>query len=402
MAGSRQPFLRPLGRLGSALRGQDGPGIRSSRRERRLQSRKSSPPRPTAPDDGGTARRPGLVAEPAVLDIEEMHRSWRRNVPCIAFKHVTAPTNIRTMIAAILPCAGAGNSLPLLLGSGDMTAEGRSADRRQPERRTSRLHRAPEGSRPEPQLVRCRATARRSAGALRRSALRAENRGRDRARRRIGAHLYRARYGAVRTRHGLYGRVRRGKAALRVERKSAAWNCAPNSTRCSSVFYGITDRDDIRYIYSTFPIVERDETKAYGRYLSRDLLPRLDERAGRGPARCGGRGLTGAKTRPRGPRRGRPPASARLSRRPPARRYAARREPPETTPGPPATGSFRAPGIRTPRESGVATVALAVAARRPARLRVETAPWIRPAHTRRHGLAPRQGAMHGRRRCPVG
>ena len=36
-------------------------------------------------------------------------------------------------------------------------------------------------------------------------------------------------------------------------------------------FYGITDRDDIRYIYSTFPIVERDETKAYGRYLSRDL-----------------------------------------------------------------------------------------------------------------------------------
>ncbi|WP_264214283.1 hypothetical protein [Leisingera thetidis] len=28
--------------------------------------------------------------------------------------------------------------------------------------------------------------------------------------------------------------------------------------------YGITDRDDIRYIYSTFPIVERDEKAAYG------------------------------------------------------------------------------------------------------------------------------------------
>ena len=28
--------------------------------------------------------------------------------------------------------------------------------------------------------------------------------------------------------------------------------------------YGITDRDDIRYIYSTFPIVERDEI---GRYM---------------------------------------------------------------------------------------------------------------------------------------
>ncbi|PKP76388.1 MAG: restriction endonuclease [Alphaproteobacteria bacterium HGW-Alphaproteobacteria-3] len=35
--------------------------------------------------------------------------------------------------------------------------------------------------------------------------------------------------------------------------------------------YGVTDRDDIRYIYSTFPIVEREETEAYGRYRSRDL-----------------------------------------------------------------------------------------------------------------------------------
>ena len=35
--------------------------------------------------------------------------------------------------------------------------------------------------------------------------------------------------------------------------------------------YGITDRDDIRYIYSTFPIVERQEEKAFGNYRSRDL-----------------------------------------------------------------------------------------------------------------------------------
>jgi hypothetical protein len=36
--------------------------------------------------------------------------------------------------------------------------------------------------------------------------------------------------------------------------------------------YGITDRDDVRYIYSTFPIVEREEAAKYdGRYLSRDL-----------------------------------------------------------------------------------------------------------------------------------
>ena len=32
--------------------------------------------------------------------------------------------------------------------------------------------------------------------------------------------------------------------------------------------YGVTDRDDIRYIYSTFPIVEHQETAASGRYRS--------------------------------------------------------------------------------------------------------------------------------------
>ena len=35
--------------------------------------------------------------------------------------------------------------------------------------------------------------------------------------------------------------------------------------------YGVIDRDDIRYIYSTFPIVRRQETAAYGTYRSCDL-----------------------------------------------------------------------------------------------------------------------------------
>ena len=35
--------------------------------------------------------------------------------------------------------------------------------------------------------------------------------------------------------------------------------------------YGATDRDEIRYIYSTFPIVEREQEAAYGTYRSRDL-----------------------------------------------------------------------------------------------------------------------------------
>jgi hypothetical protein len=35
--------------------------------------------------------------------------------------------------------------------------------------------------------------------------------------------------------------------------------------------YGVTGRNDVRYIYSTFPLVERNETARHGRYLSRDL-----------------------------------------------------------------------------------------------------------------------------------
>jgi hypothetical protein len=35
--------------------------------------------------------------------------------------------------------------------------------------------------------------------------------------------------------------------------------------------FGITDRDDVRYIFSTFGVIERDETNAYEKFLSRDL-----------------------------------------------------------------------------------------------------------------------------------
>jgi len=35
--------------------------------------------------------------------------------------------------------------------------------------------------------------------------------------------------------------------------------------------YGVTDRDDIRYVYSTFGIIEHEETATHGRYLSQDL-----------------------------------------------------------------------------------------------------------------------------------
>jgi len=45
----------------------------------------------------------------AVKVAEQLATSW-----VLAFKHVSSPTNVRTMIAAICPRAGFGNSIPLL------------------------------------------------------------------------------------------------------------------------------------------------------------------------------------------------------------------------------------------------------------------------------------------------
>ncbi len=41
----------------------------------------------------------------------------------VAFKHVTAPTNVRTMIVCLAPRAGFGNSLPILSSTGGMSEE---------------------------------------------------------------------------------------------------------------------------------------------------------------------------------------------------------------------------------------------------------------------------------------
>ena len=38
------------------------------------------------------------------------------------------------------------------------------------------------------------------------------------------------------------------------------------------LLYGITDRDDVRYILDTFPIVREHDERACGRYRTRDLI----------------------------------------------------------------------------------------------------------------------------------
>lgn len=218
-------------------------------------------------------------------DVPELHRlGWM-----LGFKDVTAPTNMRTMIASMLPATGAGNTLPILLpkipnGCGDDV----------------RLEIVREFKRTAPLLL-----ANLNAVALDFV-----------ARQKVqGQHLnwfIVEQLPIVPTTD--FNRTFGPKTAADIikdtvlELTYTAHDMAPFArdmgyvddngdvlppfpwdearrlrlrAKLDAVFfhlYGIFDpsdreqsRDDIRYIYSTFPIVERQEMKAHDRYLSRDL-----------------------------------------------------------------------------------------------------------------------------------
>ena len=185
-------------------------------------------------------------------------------MPCIlSFKHVTAPTNVRSMIAALIPGVGAGNSLPLLLGSNEPTASAVAAI-------VANLN-----SVPLDYVVRQK--------------VQGQN---------LNWFIIEQlpvvppdRYEAVRFGPKTAGEIVR-EAVLELTYTSH--DMAPFArdmgyvdemgevkppftwdeprrlhlrAKLDAVFfhlYGVTDRDDIRYIYSTFPIVEREEKAVYG------------------------------------------------------------------------------------------------------------------------------------------
>jgi len=60
-----------------------------------------------------------------MVDVEKIEKSARYEW-CVGFKHVTATTNVRTMIACVLPFCAVGNSLPLMLA--DNTSRGSYSD----------------------------------------------------------------------------------------------------------------------------------------------------------------------------------------------------------------------------------------------------------------------------------
>ncbi len=187
----------------------------------------------------------------------------------LAFKDVTAPTNERSMIAALIPCSGVGNTLPII------STDGQSAS-------DAAILLANFNAIPFDYVARQKIQ---------------------------GQHLNwfiveqlpvvpPERYDAVRFGPRSAGEIVReavleltctahdmapfARAMGHVDDAGAVkppfrWNEDRRlrlRARLDAVFfhlYGVTDRDDVRYVYSTFPIVARRETEAHGRYRSRDL-----------------------------------------------------------------------------------------------------------------------------------
>ena len=185
-------------------------------------------------------------------------------MPCIlGFKHVTAPTNVRSMIAALIPGVGAGNSLPLLLGSNEPTASAVAAI-------VANLN-----SVPLDYVVRQKVQGQNlnwfiieQLPVVPPSRYEAVSFGPKTA----GEILREAVLELTYTAHDMapFARDMGYVDELGEVKAPFTWDEDRRlilRSKLDAVFfhlYGVTDHDDIRYIYSTFPIVEREEKAVYG------------------------------------------------------------------------------------------------------------------------------------------
>jgi hypothetical protein len=209
----------------------------------------------------------------------------------IGFKDVTAPTNSRSMIAAIIPASGAGNTLPLVIGDGaDVSAidaslflanmnsvafdyvarqkiQGQHLNwyivEQLPVISPSKYHATTFGAKTAAQIVR------------------------DAVIELTYTSVDMAPFAHDMNFVGADGKLKPPfvwdeDRRLRLRAKLDA---------VFFILYGITNRDDVRYIYSTFPIIEGQETTKYGKYLSRDLCLAYINALQAGDPRCGDYGV---------------------------------------------------------------------------------------------------------------
>jgi hypothetical protein len=192
----------------------------------------------------------------------------------LGFKEITAPTNVRTMIAVIFPAVGFGNKVPLLLPTSDQRNEWLLCanlnsivfdfvTRQKVQGQTLNLFIIEQFPVVPPVAYARNFGPKSAADIVREAVLELTYTAHDMApfARDMG-HVDAAGEALP---PFLWDEERRLKLRARLD-------------ALYFILYGVFDpadpaqsRDDIRYIFSTFPIVEREETAKYGRYRSRDL-----------------------------------------------------------------------------------------------------------------------------------
>ena len=193
---------------------------------------------------------------------------WPSRTWVLGFKEITAPTNARTFIAAILPAVGFGNKIPILrpetpdrhewlLAANFNSTIFNFVTRQKVQGQTLNLYIVEQ----LPVVPLDIYTGRRfgtktAAEIVREAVLELTYTAHDMA--------------PFATDLGHVDEAGAVKEPFQWERERRLHLCA----KLDALFfhlYGVTDRDDVRYVWSTFPIVERQDVAAYGRYRSRDL-----------------------------------------------------------------------------------------------------------------------------------
>lgn len=200
--------------------------------------------------------------------VPEAECGWSLQGWVLGFKEITAATNVRTMIASLFPAVGFGNKVPLLKPE----TEGRDewllcanlnsvlfdfATRQKVQGQTLNLFIVEQLPVISPERFETTRFGLKTAAEIIRAA--------------VLELTYTAHDMAPFARD--MGHVDEGSTVL----PPFAWDATRRldlRAKLDAVFfhlYGLTDRDDIRYIYSTFPIVQRQEEAEHGTYRSRDL-----------------------------------------------------------------------------------------------------------------------------------
>ena len=210
---------------------------------------------------------PGWLPEPQYW-VPSDACGWTSETWVLGFKEITAPTNVRTFIAAILPAVGFGNKVPIfrpqtpirnewLLAANFNAAIFDFVTRQKVQGQTLNLYIVEQLPVVPPERYEAiRFGPRTAAEIVRRAVLELTYTAHDLApfARELGHVDERG------TAPAPFPWDEERRVHLRAKLDALFFH-----------LYGVTDRDDVRHVWSTFPIVERQDRAAYGCFRSRDL-----------------------------------------------------------------------------------------------------------------------------------